>query len=73
MIRKYKSKQSLRNDIGILWKKKNYKNGEEYFIGRIDILGDIREIIVFKNTNKTKMTHPDFVIRHQLKINEKNT
>lgn len=44
------------NEIGALWLKES-KNGNSFFSGKIDGVGDV---VVFANTKKTKENQPDY-------------
>lgn len=63
----YKPEAKKRNNMGAFWEKTSKKDGSKYWTGKIEVNGEVIEIIMFTNTNKNKETHPDLLIRKQEK------
>ncbi len=47
--------------IGAIWVKKS-KKGQTYMSGVLDDLTGPIQIVIFKNGNKEKKTHPDYLV-----------
>lgn len=64
-------KKEYRENIGAFWLRKD-KRGGHYIKGYLEINGERKELILFTNTFKTRMQHPDYVAREQIekKCNE---
>lgn len=60
----FKKKQH-RENIGAFWLRKD-KRGGHYLKGYITINGEQKELILFTNTFKTNLRHPDYVCREQI-------
>ena len=50
----------MSDNIGALWLKEGKKG--KFFSGSIELEGIKTQIVIFKNTNKTKENHPDYNI-----------
>lgn len=63
-------KKERRDNIGAFWLRAD-KRGGHYLKGCITIDGVERELILFTNTFKTKVEHPDYVVREQIADKDK--